>query len=181
MIPVPIAATAYWASQTAQGNRATRQRLQFLTSTQRWEPDRLQQFQFRKLQDLVRYAYDTVPYYRTVMDRHGTRPEHIRDFDDYRRLPLLARTALRTHGPDLVSRAAGTHLRRRQSSGSTGERVEFVQDADFDRWCRAHQLRTYAWCGAWRLGEPFALIWGAPAYFETPPAVTRARPRQVAT
>jgi phenylacetate-CoA ligase len=166
MIPVPIAATAYWASQTVQGNRATRQRLKFLTSTQLWEPGRLQQFQLQKLQDLVRHAHDTVPYYRALMDRHGVRPEQIRDFDDYRRLPVLTRTSLRTHGPDLMSRAAGRDLRRRQSSGSTGECVEFVQDADFDRWCRAHQLRAYAWCGAWRLGEPFALVWGAPAYFE---------------
>ncbi len=158
----------YWTSQAMRGDSDVRRRLALLEHSQRWEPTRVRAFQFRKLQALVAHSYENVPYYRALMDRHGLRPERIRDAEDYRRLPVLSRAALRSAGRTLISStAAGSPLQRRQSSGSTGERVEFWQDREFDRWCRAHQLRTYAWCGNWRLGEPFALVWGAPTYFET--------------
>jgi phenylacetate-CoA ligase len=137
-----------------------------LRETQHWDPEALQELQFRKLIALVRYSYERVPYYRAAMRRRNLQPEHIRDFDDYRRLPLLTRRDLRDHQAELLARPIPATLTTRQSSGSTGERVQFQQDRDFDLWCDAHQLRTYEWCGAWRLGEPFVLVWGAPAYFE---------------
>lgn len=164
---MPMARTLYWASQAIQRKGEIRRRLELLNNTQYWEPDRLRAFQWRKLQLLVRHAYDTVPYYRELMDRHTLRPEHLREEDDYRRLPQLSRTTLRFRADDLMSRTAPADVQRRQSSGSTGERVEFCQDRDFDLWSRAHQLRTYSWCGSWQLGEPFALVWGSPTYFET--------------
>ncbi|MEU9044411.1 MULTISPECIES: AMP-binding protein [unclassified Kitasatospora] len=158
----------YWTRQAAGGDSAVRRRLAFLDDSQHWEPERLREFQFRKLQALVAHSYQTVPYYRTLLDRHGLRPDRICGAEDFRRVPVLSRAALRSAGSILISStAASSSLQRRQSSGSTGERVEFWQDRDFDRWCRAHQLRTYGWCGNWRLGEPFALVWGAATYFET--------------
>ncbi len=172
-LPPRLARTLYWTSQVAQGNQSICGKLRLLNETQYWEPARLRDLQFRKLRALVEHAYETVPYYRDLMDRHGLRPERVRDFDDYRRLPMLSRATLRTHMSQMLSRTAGADQYRRQSSGSTGEPVAFWQDRDFDRWCRAHQLRAYAWCGSWRLGEPFALMWGSPTYFETRGRLTR--------
>jgi phenylacetate-CoA ligase len=44
-------------------------------------------------------------------------------------------------------------------------RAEFKQDAEFRSWMRAHQLRTYGWCSAWQIGEPFVLLWGSEIYW----------------
>lgn len=166
VIPPAVGRLLYRTSQATGGSTVER-RLHLLRDTQRWDPTALHEFQFRKLVDLVRHSYERVPYYRATMRRHGLHPDRIRDFDDYRRLPFLTRRDLRDHQSELLARPVSATLATRQSSGSTGERVQFQQDRDFDLWCDAHQIRTYEWCGGWRPGEPFVLIWGAPAYFET--------------
>jgi phenylacetate-CoA ligase len=101
------------------------------------------------------------------MQSLGMKPQSIRDFDDYSKFPVLTRSALRREGANLLSSLAETKtLRKVNSSGSTGERVELFQDSSFSRWCRAHQLRTYGWCGLWQLGDPFALVWGGTSYLK---------------
>jgi phenylacetate-CoA ligase len=52
------------------------------------------------------------------------------------------------------------------SSGSTGQPAKFMQDSIYDMWCRAHQIRTYRWCGDWDVGDKFALVWGSPVYWD---------------
>ncbi|GIE86815.1 phenylacetate--CoA ligase family protein [Actinoplanes regularis] len=164
---VRAAAGAYWTSQSMQGNSAVRRRLKHLLDTQTWSATDLARLQAEKLCSVIRHAYETVPYYREVMHRRGLRPSDVTDVADLQKLPILTRATVRDHPGRLMSAAAGPDLTRRGSSGSTGQRVEICHDRDFDLWCRAHQLRTYTWCGDWQLGEPFALVWGSPAYFES--------------
>jgi phenylacetate-CoA ligase len=44
---------------------------------------------------------------------------------------------------------------------------------------RAHQLRTYAWCAGWQLGEPFVLLWGSEIYWSLKQRIERAENRLV--
>lgn len=162
-----VAAAGYWTSQALQGKGAVLGRLRRLEASQWWPPERIQAAQAARLSRLVAHCYEHVPYYREVMDGAGIDPRDVVDQASFSQLPVLTRETLRTRGPDLVARTADrAHLPARWSSGSTGERVEVRQDRQFDQWCRAHQLRTYRWCGGWRLGEPFALVWGSPVQFE---------------
>ena len=159
---------AYWASQALQGKQAIRLRLRCLEESQWSAPEEIRSAQLAKLRRLVAHCYYNVPYYRQVMDRAGIAPADIVDHHSFAALPRLTRDDLHERGRDLIARTADPALlQARHSSGSTGVRVEIYQDQDFDLWCRAHQLRTYAWCGSWRLGDRFALVWGAPVLFET--------------
>jgi phenylacetate-CoA ligase len=163
-----LSEAGYWASQSAQGKGAIRRRLARLNAMQWWTPDEIRAFQLEKLKRLVTHCHETVPYYREVMDERGIDPRDIVDPQSFAALPLLTRELLGERQADLVSRVAELDaLPARHSSGSTGVRVEVRQDRDFDMWCRAHQLRTYAWCGGWRLGDPFVLAWGSPVLFES--------------
>lgn len=166
-LPQRIANSAYWTSLRIQRKSEIQKRLEFLLETQWYTPSRLAELQLDKLRRLVHHCYESVPHYRKVMSRKGIRPEHVQDFEAFRKLPLLTREDLRDHKAALLSTTADVrHLHTRYSSGSTGVRAEFVQDNDFDMWTRAHQLRTYSWCNGWNLGEPFMLLWGAPMYVE---------------
>jgi len=66
-----------------------------LQRSQWWPRERLEAYQLRQLQDTVRYAYASSPYYRETFDRHGVRPDDLRRLDDIRRFPTLTKEELR--------------------------------------------------------------------------------------
>lgn len=162
-----LARSGYWLSQALQGRGEVRRRLAQLDTAQWASPEEIRARQLAKLQELVAWCWETVPYYREAIAAAGLEPGDVVDFDSYAALPLLTRDLLHERGADLVSRRADRGaLHPRHSSGSTGQRIEVLQDRDFDLWCRAHQLRTYRWCGGWEVGDPFVLVWGSPVLFE---------------
>jgi phenylacetate-CoA ligase len=163
-IPRSVAASAYWAQQRLRGRGGVAERLEWLRRNQERDADEIAQLQFQKLRDIVAHARRTVPYYAEVMAEIGL--TDLTSPADLSRLPLLTRDILIRRQADLLSHEADVAtLQRNFSSGSTGRRAEFCQDLDFRLWMRAHQLRTYEWCGAWRLGDPFVLLWGSEIYW----------------
>jgi phenylacetate-CoA ligase len=100
---------------------------QLHTLTQLWRHagasrERLAAFQGRKLRSVVQSAYDTVPFYRALYDRHRVDPRDIRGVEDLARLPLTSSQDYRTRAPAETLRRgvrAGT-LVHRPTSGSTG-------------------------------------------------------------
>ena len=52
--------------------------------------EKLDQLHLRRLQQLVRYAYENIPMYRDLYDKAGVRPEDIRSLEDFReKIPSL--------------------------------------------------------------------------------------------
>ncbi|MER7667357.1 AMP-binding protein [Kitasatospora sp. NPDC096128] len=172
-LPRRLAGSLYWQEQRLRGRAGVKERLQWLRANQERTPAEIAELQFDKLRATVRHAYRTVPYYRRVMDERG-----IRDLEtaaDLRKLPLLTRDVLIREQEQLVSSEADrATLQTNYSSGSTGRRAQFQQDADFRMWMRAHQLRTYEWCSGWKLGDPFVLLWGSEIYWSFKQLVDRA-------
>ncbi len=96
--------------------RATRA----LLERSEWLPaDRITAEQDARLRDLVRYAYERVPYYRRIFDERGVRPEHIRGVGDLKLLPLLDREGLKRHEEELLARGVPARARNRVSTGGT--------------------------------------------------------------
>jgi phenylacetate-CoA ligase len=165
-LPVDAAAALYWLEQRLRGRGSVRERLRWLETTQWLPPKDLAELQDAKLRKLVEHCHRTVPYYREVMAERGLAPKDIQSTADLPKLPLLTRNILAKRRQDLLSSEADrATLQENYSSGSTGVRAQFQQDLNFRAWMRAHQLRTYQWCGRWRLGEPFVLLWGSEIYW----------------
>jgi phenylacetate-CoA ligase len=59
-------------------------------------PEALKAVRDKKLRALIHHAYRQVPYYRSLMDALGLKPEDIRTAEDLRRLPLLSRDSLQS-------------------------------------------------------------------------------------
>jgi phenylacetate-CoA ligase len=166
-LPVDVAARLYWAEQRRRGRAGIRERLEWLQHTQFLSPGEIETLQFEKLRRMLEHCFDTVPYYRDRMQERGLTPKDFKHQRDLSRLPLLTRDALRTNQATLLSTSADlATVQRNFSSGSTGQRAEFVQDLNFRLWMRAHQLRTYGWCSNFRLGEGFVLLWGSEIYWK---------------
>ncbi len=95
-----------------------------------WEdPDRLMERQNRRVRQMVRFAWEHVPFYREAMEARGLGPEDFRCAEDLSRLPLIdgsvygeAPHRFRPHRVD-----PGEVLRI-HSGGTTGRTKEFRYD-----------------------------------------------------
>ena len=96
-------------------------RRRWLQRTQWLSTDELNRLQLRLLQKQVRHAYDTVPYYRGVMDQRGIRPDSIQSLGDMARLPVIGKKDVLAAGPSILStKYARWTLRQVSTSGTTG-------------------------------------------------------------
>ncbi len=76
---------------------------------------------------VVRHAYEHVPFYRTLWDEAGIRPEAVRTLEDLPRLPIVTRPQIQRAGREALAR--GTDLaacRRTSTTGHSGQPLEVV-------------------------------------------------------
>ena len=68
-----------------------RRTLQDYEARSRWSSERIAAYRDERLRAMVKYCYDTVPYYRAMFDEGGIDPASIKSLDDMGRLPLLTK------------------------------------------------------------------------------------------
>ncbi|HXJ79905.1 MAG TPA: hypothetical protein VMS64_14630 [Candidatus Methylomirabilis sp.] len=108
--------------------------------------DEIAAFQEAHLRRLVDHAYESVPRYRTLFERHGLAPHHIRTLADLARIPLTSRRDLQEAPVEnVVTRGvnAATLLAHR-TSGSTGVPLTIRRT-----WCE-ERLASAFWMRALR-------------------------------
>ena len=118
-------------------------------------------YQWTRLRHILRHAYQTTPYYRSLFEKLKLTPDQIQRPADLRRLPPLEKTTLRSRLNDLISEATRrSELKRNATGGSSGTPVVFYQDRDY--WNRRNASVYYfdRWAG-WDFGERQLIIWGA--------------------
>jgi len=59
----------------------------FLHQAPRWSHDEMQAWQFARIQPLVRHAWTNVPFYRQLYTAASFRPDDLRSWADFQRLP----------------------------------------------------------------------------------------------
>jgi phenylacetate-CoA ligase len=84
----------------------------------------LQAFQDAKLRRLLAHAYENVPYYHKLFDRHRLHPRHVRGAVDMDLIPITTEQDLRNPPTsEIVARGLDpSALISLQAAGSTGER-----------------------------------------------------------
>ncbi len=85
-----------------------------------WSLDRIHRRQSRRVQSIVRHAYESVPYYRRTMDELGLQPDDFRTAADLTKLPLLDDVLVRQQ-PDLFdsTRYGENDRRALRTTGTT--------------------------------------------------------------
>lgn len=140
-----------------------------LSDYRRWltaSEDEVRDEQARRLRETLLHAYQEVPFYRQALTEAGVVNEDGQgdptvDLEAFRRLPPLDKSTLRERFDDLKaegSEARGATVNR--SGGSTGEPTRFLIDREAHTAKVASQVLFDEWTG-YRLGEPFAKLWGA--------------------
>ncbi|RJP57459.1 MAG: phenylacetate--CoA ligase [Deltaproteobacteria bacterium] len=82
----------------------------------------LEALKLKRLQDLVKRVYATVPFYKKAFDKRGVKPEDIKSVDDLKRLPFTTKQDLRDNYPyGLFAVPLEGVVRIHASSGTTGK------------------------------------------------------------
>ncbi len=104
-----------------------------------WPSERIERLQRHRLRAIIRHGYETVPYYRRVMDERGLRPGDFETADDLAKLSLLDSATVRLRPEQFVSTRVGTRSALAlYSSGSPTHVRKLIY------WDRAAALRRLA-------------------------------------
>jgi phenylacetate-CoA ligase len=119
----------------------------------------LKEFQDAQLRRLVCHAYEAVPFYRKLFDRHRLHPRHIRGTVDLDLIPTVTKQELRAQLPrNVIARGLDPdQLLTARTSGSSGE--PFVIRRTWTEQSLQHllHLRAFASMGV-RLGDRMASV-----------------------
>ncbi len=78
--------------------------------------------QLKRLKEIVKYAYDRVPFYRKKYDEAGVKPSDIKTLEDIRKLPFVTKSDLRDNYPyGLLAVPVSDLARIHASSGTSGK------------------------------------------------------------
>ncbi|MDI6773246.1 MAG: hypothetical protein QME77_11770 [bacterium] len=101
-----------------------------------------------RLRALIRWAYDTVPYYRRVMHETRVLPDNIRGINDLPLLPVLRRRDVKVHLDALTSERAGKRdLLPTVTSGTSAEPLGFYRDRRTVPFEQATKWHSMEWAG----------------------------------
>jgi len=94
-----------------------------------YSKDEIDKYHLTKLQEVVKYSYENVPYYKDLFDKFEIKPEDIKNFDDFYKIPFLTREIIRKNSNNLKSKnVSEIRFRLMATSGSTGKPLEVFVD-----------------------------------------------------
>jgi phenylacetate-CoA ligase len=142
-------------SDLVTGNSVS-SKLRFLQKSQWWSEEQLIDYQNKRLNSIIKYAYSSVPYYTDLFDSLKIKPKDILNINDLEKLPLLNKEIIRKEGIERFASKTFSHRNRLQksSSGSTGEPLFYYTTKDAYSMSLAASLRGWYWMG-FRLGDKY--------------------------
>jgi phenylacetate-CoA ligase len=142
-----------------------RQYLRELMASQWCDPVRLHQDQWVRACQAVQHAFEHCPHYKRRFAAAGY--AGLRDWDDFRRLPLLSKQDIRDAGDGLISdQSSKDQLVEARTGGSTGKSLTVYFDQHCQQLRNAAAMRSDRWAG-WDIGMQIAAIWGNPEPVDT--------------
>ncbi len=136
--------------------------LNYLNKSQFWSHHKLRELQFQKLHMLLEHAYLNVPYYRNLFKEIGAKPEDIRDFNDFKLIPIITKDIIRKNFEDLMAlNLSKDEFLPNSTGGSDGEPLNFYQDRQFENWAAAARIRGWYNIAGCEDGDSCAVLWGA--------------------
>lgn len=139
--------------------RRTLQYWRAAEESQWWSRAQLEEFQLRALQNLLRHAANSCPYYAQLWHERGLDVRRVTSLDDFRAWPLITRETIREHRLQMRSRLP-IRLLTKATGGSSGEPLQFDLCHDSNDRRTAMMYRGYGWAGG-APGSKQLYIWGS--------------------
>lgn len=135
--------------------------LKFLQESQYWNEEKMLNYRLLKLQQLVKHAYNNVPYYTELFNVYGISPDDIKTLDDIKRIPILTKELARINQKKLVANNVDfKYVKKGKTGGTTGVPLIVYSDANNRSFTWASYYRWYNWIGIEKEDKVLTL-WGA--------------------
>ncbi|MHC1703467.1 MAG: phenylacetate--CoA ligase family protein [Tenuifilaceae bacterium] len=121
----------------------------FLSNSQNWERERIEDYQTKKLKELLCHSFDNVPAYRYFMDQAGVNPKTVNPFDILKQLPIIDKKYIFEHYEDFIPKNIKNikGVKIRKTSGTTGKVLKYYNDAHCRGVVWGSFLRFHDWMG----------------------------------
>lgn len=107
--------------------------------------NQVEKLQLEKLQKLIKYCYDNVPYYKELFSKENIIPEDIKNIEDIKRIPYLTKDIIRENAEKLISNKYDKNkISPVVTGGTTGVPLKLYMDKSYDKdneWA----YTTYIW------------------------------------
>ena len=116
--------------------------------TQWWPEADIHERRLQQAKLVLAHAYETVPFYRELYERHGLDPETVQSGDAWRRVPIVDRKGLQAAGDTWHSNDVPTahgELIRHFTSGSSGRPLDSRSTTLTHLFKVAVMLRQHSW------------------------------------
>ena len=122
--------------------------------------DELRALQFDRLQGMLEYVYERVPFYRASFDAAGSHPDDLQELEDLAKFPFLVKANFREQYPfGLFAVPREETVRLHASSGTTGKpTVVGYTQRDIDTW--AHLVARSIRAAGGRPGDLVQVSYG---------------------
>ncbi len=123
-----------------------------LDKTDNIDRNEIEGYQTKKLSELIKNAYDNVPYYRQVFDERNLKPIDIQSKEDLKKLPILTKEII-NKSPELFlnEKFSKSNLIQIKTSGTTGKSLEFYS---------TKEALSFQWAVWWRHRSRFGFNYG---------------------
>lgn len=113
---------------------------QFADLSDYWTESQWNEYQWQAVSDIIRYAYKYVPYYHELFDTHGITCESMKDWRDFKRIPILTKELAQENVDKLLTtnKRVLRHSLPFATSGSTGTPLNFFTTKHQVRATRAY-------------------------------------------
>ncbi len=145
----------------------------FLDNAQTWDREHILGWQFERIREMVRYAYENTEGYRELYRNVGATPDDIRTYEDFYRLPFVSKEMIR----DNLQAFSNPNLRGMYGTtgGSTGIPFGFYYSSTTRQVENAFMHSCWSWVG-WKPGTKCAILRGG--FIGTPDHVSDYDPYQ---
>src|SRR3989338_2171292 len=136
--------------------------LDFLKKHEFESRESLRARQWKKIQQLITYAYQEIPFYKTKWAVADIHHQDIQTLEDFSKLPILTKSQIQNNKSSLINpRFPKKKLIKNATGGSTGQPLQFFVTQEREIWNAATMALNYQWAGL-RMVDKLAMLWGSP-------------------
>jgi phenylacetate-CoA ligase len=123
-----------------------------LNQTDTFDRNKIEEYQTKKLRELIEDAYENVPYYRQVFKERQLKPIDIQSKEDLKKLPILTKEIINANPESFINeRFPKKYLIQNKTSGTTGKSLKFYT---------TKEALSFQWAVWWRHRSRFSFNFG---------------------
>lgn len=132
----------YFLGQTFR-NPSLRKNYQFLKTTENWSLEQLEEYQLKKIREIIKLAIENSTFYRDKYAKVNT--QEIKSLDDLKLIPVLTKEELIENVNEIHTNLKFRKQFLATTSGTSGQSLKFYRNEEADSFNRASIQRGYSW------------------------------------